>query len=546
MDSPFREKIGTNYAPLDSEIGQIKELLLHPRAEIWRLDREVARLRAQRHEFKKFVAGHSALISPIRQLPSDVLREIFLACIPTKGNAVMSAREAPLLLGRICSVWRIIALSTPRLWASLHIAEPDTDLPLSLYNGCLRLVTTWLNRSGALPLSISFHRRGHTGASPFFDALVTFSPRWKHISLSGQPQILLSRADVPLLESIEIFKYAVPEDPEVAKAQDFLGGACVRKVSLGSEIDPIQLPLPWAQLTTLTLSRPNNPYHFVGGVGSLTSSTALRILADCGSLRECVLFLTSEAEADEPPDLPLSVEVPFLTSLKITLSMGNPAVHSNPLDRLRLPLLASLAVTGHHPPTDFLFPTLISTTTELKELEIETLIFTGDTLVAFLRMLPPTIRSLTMRQNVIGFETPSLVSDDILCLLAPPSPPSKPDPLDEASSDEASHGSESSDDSSESDSSDASPTRCLLPALDTLVVNYAASFSDSDLLRFIRARMAIHPLRRVDVKFFRQVETKILPELKSFQKDFGLLVSLEYLKNKPTWNPREGASISFS
>ncbi|KAJ7892808.1 hypothetical protein B0H14DRAFT_2685809, partial [Mycena olivaceomarginata] len=71
-------------------------------------------------QIQAYIGSHKALISHPRRLPVDILREIFVACLPVDRNAVMSAQEAPLLLGRICSTWRSIVLTTPRLWASLH------------------------------------------------------------------------------------------------------------------------------------------------------------------------------------------------------------------------------------------------------------------------------------------------------------------------------------------------------------------------------------------------------------------------------------------
>ncbi|KAJ7646476.1 hypothetical protein FB45DRAFT_712843, partial [Roridomyces roridus] len=49
------------------------------------------------------VDSHTALVSYPRRLPVDIVREIFVACLPAHRNAVMSAQEAPLLLSRICS-----------------------------------------------------------------------------------------------------------------------------------------------------------------------------------------------------------------------------------------------------------------------------------------------------------------------------------------------------------------------------------------------------------------------------------------------------------
>ncbi|KAJ7134865.1 hypothetical protein C8R44DRAFT_563163, partial [Mycena epipterygia] len=123
MSSPFAPKLGTNYCPKDEEIAEIKALLIEPVLRLKRLDDEITemqkaldKLAAERDALAAYVDGHKALISPIRQLPLDVIHEIFMACIPTHRNCVMSASEAPVLLGRICSAWRNISLSTPHLW----------------------------------------------------------------------------------------------------------------------------------------------------------------------------------------------------------------------------------------------------------------------------------------------------------------------------------------------------------------------------------------------------------------------------------------------
>ncbi|KAJ7629863.1 hypothetical protein B0H17DRAFT_867535, partial [Mycena rosella] len=104
----------------------------------------------QREKTLAYIDAHQALISPARRLPRDIVQEIFLACLPSHRNVVMSATEAPLILARIFSAWRTIALSTPALWASLH-------LPLEyIFDHSLHVpVTKWLGRSGRCPLSLS-------------------------------------------------------------------------------------------------------------------------------------------------------------------------------------------------------------------------------------------------------------------------------------------------------------------------------------------------------------------------------------------------------
>ncbi|KIL58423.1 hypothetical protein M378DRAFT_86504, partial [Amanita muscaria Koide BX008] len=95
--------------------------------------------------------------SPIQRLCPEILAEIFTFCIPdvTKDFRHISSWNAPLLLCSVCSLWRSLAISTRRLWQTFHFRlvekyrfEPiDTEF---ITSG----IRTWLDRSGALPLSI--------------------------------------------------------------------------------------------------------------------------------------------------------------------------------------------------------------------------------------------------------------------------------------------------------------------------------------------------------------------------------------------------------
>ncbi|KAJ7823970.1 hypothetical protein B0H14DRAFT_3729531 [Mycena olivaceomarginata] len=121
MESRFsRRLINTNYIPSDEEVDFIRIELVSHTQELARIDERIRELSAQRDQIQAYIDTHKALISHPRRLPVDILREIFIACLPANRNAVMSSQEAPLLLGPICSAWRAIALFTPRLWASLH------------------------------------------------------------------------------------------------------------------------------------------------------------------------------------------------------------------------------------------------------------------------------------------------------------------------------------------------------------------------------------------------------------------------------------------
>ncbi|KAJ7823990.1 hypothetical protein B0H14DRAFT_1307061 [Mycena olivaceomarginata] len=115
MKSRFFHHFNTNYVPSDEEIECIRADLVSHTQELARIDERIRELSAQRDQIQDYIDSHKALISHPRRLPVDILREIFVACLPVDRNAVMSAQEAPLLLGRICSAWRSIVLTTPRL-----------------------------------------------------------------------------------------------------------------------------------------------------------------------------------------------------------------------------------------------------------------------------------------------------------------------------------------------------------------------------------------------------------------------------------------------
>ncbi|KAJ7908789.1 hypothetical protein B0H13DRAFT_1617162 [Mycena leptocephala] len=83
--------------------------------ELARLELLIRDFSSQRDSLVEYIESHKALISFGRRLPRDVVQGIFIACLPTHRNAIMSAKEAPFLLCHICSGWQTIALSTAAL-----------------------------------------------------------------------------------------------------------------------------------------------------------------------------------------------------------------------------------------------------------------------------------------------------------------------------------------------------------------------------------------------------------------------------------------------
>lgn len=200
--------LGTNYAPNIDEIKEVKlcisgklQRLQAIKDEAALLELRIECLHEESAEIQASIDGHLALLSPIRQLPVELLPQIFIACLPTDRNPTMCNDEAPMLLTVICSHWRRVALSTPRIWAAIHIPIPQPEcIPesppgedgedLMIQRRC-NGVKEFLSRSGSLPLMISIYFNGLWGSSVSWRTtapikiIIPFAVRWKDISIAG-------------------------------------------------------------------------------------------------------------------------------------------------------------------------------------------------------------------------------------------------------------------------------------------------------------------------------------------------------------------------
>jgi hypothetical protein len=112
-------------------------------------------LEVLRAELNVEIENHRSLLSPIHRVPSEILQEIFTACLPAAHNPVLSGDQPPLLLTRVCQKWRDIMFSTPHLWSAIHILI--TSLPVG-------------RRAAELPTDVLSTYFSHTirSASPQF------------------------------------------------------------------------------------------------------------------------------------------------------------------------------------------------------------------------------------------------------------------------------------------------------------------------------------------------------------------------------------------
>ncbi|KAJ6498731.1 hypothetical protein C8R45DRAFT_925472 [Mycena sanguinolenta] len=548
MSSPFASQLGTNYCPPDAELSQIEALLVEPRLKLQSLDEEIAFLRQaldqlaeERDNLSTYVEAHQALLSPVRRLPLDIIGAIFMACLPTHRNCVMSAQEAPVLLGRICSLWRAISLSMPQLWSRLHIVVPTPSISVSseAYSAKvaqrLEAADAWLRRSGACPLSISLGSKLDYRASlsmgsspsPFLDALLPFASRWQKMDLviPSAPHQALSRLtedDVPLLAHLRVFPRPEATDIPYLTQLGILHAPNLTSFSVvGGKMSALHLPLRWHQLTALSFDEMFN-------VGAAQApETILTILSRSPQLRtvhflvhnsvdsqlQAVLFFTPASVESHPSDT--IVECSFLRTIDI-YCVGRPVyTAAGLLRRLWLPDLRDFKLRGfHHPqahPTatvDLLLSSLANST-RLESISIDSAIFSKAVLIHFLLGLPPTMLRLEIAEPLRVAKRPRF-SGHI--------------PLDDSVIEVL-------------DASFERPTPC--PVLEELVITTCRAVSDKALLSFIRSRLTT--LKHVRVEFDRERQMDILAELQHSNEAGDLKISLTYVTlPSPSFSPWEG------
>ncbi|KAJ7617213.1 hypothetical protein FB45DRAFT_727525, partial [Roridomyces roridus] len=357
MHSPFSSILHTSAVPSHAECQQIKDLLRVPRQEMARLQHLIDEATQRKDELQHFVDAHTALLSSARRLPDDILREIFLACLSPTGNPAFCTDQSPLLVSQISSAWRRVALSTPRLWASMHIAVPDQKR----LDGLTEQISLWLSRSGAVPLSISlafsqtatWTPDGLCDISSLLSILLMESQRWRNIHLTvsnAAANFFIPRlisADVPLLHSMS-FSNDVPYNartwtPDVDFSHpplSFLGTDSLR--SLTTSVYSLGLHTPavvsWYTLVHLKLEADSH--------GGISYSSALQVLSQCHFLEYCVIPL-HRPHRDSPPAASVAhFALPYLTELYLGVAFNAFDQHTKFFSCMSLPALRSLQCRG--------------------------------------------------------------------------------------------------------------------------------------------------------------------------------------------------------
>ncbi|KAF5356617.1 hypothetical protein D9758_008205 [Tetrapyrgos nigripes] len=434
--SPFSHLFCSNYAASHNDVPLIKDLLSTSLETLCRLNSEIQQLQTtlqkleqERDSVQHYVDAHKALLSPVRALPVEIISEIFAHCLPGDRNPICSHAEAPLLLGRVCKDWRDVSLSSPCLWASIHIVIPMSGNPSVLHpliDARTQGIESWLTRSGSLPLSISIFAvpseiRGEVTGGLILDSVGNLldcisqrSNRWQDIHFN------LSRACISMVKErwpwggnrelphLRTFKLTRPTRPLRSPSAKFerewvskapnLRILSLRLVEIG---DLLVERFPWSRLTHLELQMP-----------TIVLSAAVHVLSQCRDLQS--LTMSSVDPADAPTEVH-TITFPYLRSLsirsRVCFADKTTAVDvCNIFCYIDAPVLRSLKVHiwGSEPDSCIPFVGLLSPGNLIEELDI---CGPSDILIDTLALLPNVtvlrIRNSTLYDILLHRLTPS-------------------------------------------------------------------------------------------------------------------------------------------
>ncbi|KAI3604620.1 hypothetical protein WG66_008133 [Moniliophthora roreri] len=147
----YLEERPANHVPLDHEVLYLRGALQETLAELDRSDSELGRLRdvvrqmeERRRRLMEIAFRLNGMVkTTIRRLPPELLSRIFLMA-RDQSYEDSSACQVPLTLSHVCSRWRSLVHSEPRLWciidAIFHVKEDEAsaDRLLEFTKFCLQ------------------------------------------------------------------------------------------------------------------------------------------------------------------------------------------------------------------------------------------------------------------------------------------------------------------------------------------------------------------------------------------------------------------------
>ncbi|KAJ3756949.1 hypothetical protein EV360DRAFT_71538 [Lentinula raphanica] len=272
----------------------------------------------------------------IEHLPVEIMQEIFSYFMPDRHWRIHRAPPPQLVLLRVSTHWRTIALSYTRLWSTLILSYPIQKH--------IRMTTLWLERSRQHPLTVYIHDprddlNAAAATNVMIKHLLPHAHRWKtaiFVLPPGFKSLLsgLSGHQFPLLEKlcidvVDSKRLRDMDDLEQMKEVFFHSSAPrLREITWNAYCTSLHIPqsIPASTLT-----------HLAGGF--MINSTFLKMLSKMNNLETlCLQHCTIDSQ--NRPHLDVPVVLRCLHDLDLCLESESLFL----LDSMRTPHLTVLLI----------------------------------------------------------------------------------------------------------------------------------------------------------------------------------------------------------
>ncbi|KAJ7905227.1 hypothetical protein B0H13DRAFT_1716755 [Mycena leptocephala] len=288
----FNHLLATNDPPNDAEIPVIQDFITNDQLRLDTLNARIDILRAtldrlvlEREGVAESIRQYTAVVSPLRRVPAELMCEIFAWTLPcTRLIDGQMVEQPPWYLGHISRPWRNISLTYSSFWSSITVMHSlrhphDTISPLAM-------VETQLLRSGNAALAVDFtwwtSKDEAIAAAAFLNPLLSHSNRWASLRFDCGGHcgdflldvLYQAKGRLPQLKKLE---FTHRGDDASVPLDIFSIAPSLREVLLtnpGFEYNSPPLLIPWRQITRLRgVFRPSQ----------------LEVLAAASNLVECAL-----------------------------------------------------------------------------------------------------------------------------------------------------------------------------------------------------------------------------------------------------------------
>ncbi|KAF8635792.1 hypothetical protein AX17_003849 [Amanita inopinata Kibby_2008] len=303
---------------------------------------KIQELEATLDTLRKRLGFYKAAVAPHKQLPTDILRRIFVLCaraygsvqIPWWYNRRLIDCKVPtsLVLSHVCTPWRQLAFSTGELWSDIQMISRSSSLI------SIDVCEFWLKHAGHFPVSVKLgdcydsmikpaiiQKMSRPARVTYLDLAICCSPSNLSILRNG---VLPDVKDVRLSAEFDSDILLPSQLPSFFKHTKFFhcrGGLLDQNVT---NLTPI-----WSGLCYLDL-----------GDAMTTATQCLYILGETVSLEMCRLNVTASLQMGLQPDFRWDEFI--LPELRILiLAADNPSFHLI-ITSISTPRLMKLSLRG--------------------------------------------------------------------------------------------------------------------------------------------------------------------------------------------------------